>query len=325
MLELTRGCKSATKMHRRNFLAAAGVAWASGWIARTVRAAGSSTAGLFDFHVHLTQPWHGDEAVTAAGLMRWMDAHEIERAAVLPLVSPESFWYPVATEFVLGETKPHRDRLVPFCSIDPRTLATHLPAKADVVAMLSRYRDAGARGFGEHKPRLAIDDPLSMRLYEACGEVGLPVLFHLDNQANMDEPGLPGLAKALEAFPETTFVGHGKGWWASIAGGVTKADLHVGYPKGPVVIGGAIDALMDKFPNLYGDLSSSGAHAMLRDREFGGQFLARRADRLVFGTDYYDTAITDYPHFTLFDEFNLSADAAEKISRLNAERILAPA
>jgi len=278
----------------------------------------------FDCHVHLTQPWYGDQrgVVTVDHLLHWMDAHSIARAAVLPLVSPESFSYPVSTDFVLRQTRPHRDRLVPFCAIDPRTLATHLPTRKDVVDVLSRYRDAGARGFGEHKPMLPIDDPLCMRLYEACGEVKLPLLFHLDNFANMDAPGLPGLAKALAAFPDLVFIGHGKGWWASIAGGITQADLQVGYPRGPVAPGGAIERLMDAHANLYGDLSSSGANAVLRDPKFGQQFLLRWADRLLFGTDYYDPATQkEFAQFDLFGKFELPADAVEAISHKNAQRL----
>jgi predicted TIM-barrel fold metal-dependent hydrolase len=252
-----------------------------------------------------------------------MDAHGIAKAVVLPLVSPESFWYPVSTEFVLRETRPHRDRLIPFCAIDPRTLITHLPTKREVVDILTRYRDDGARGFGEHKPMLSIDDPLCMRLYEACSEVKLPLLFHLDNFANMDAPGLPGLAKALAAYPELIFIGHGKGWWSSIAGGITQADLQVGYPRGPVAPGGAIDRLMSAHQNLYGDLSSSGAHAVLRDPKFGREFLLRRADRLLFGTDYYDPATQkDFAQFNLIEEFDLPAEAINAISHGNAERLL---
>ncbi|MGI9325898.1 MAG: amidohydrolase family protein [Pseudomonadales bacterium] len=277
-----------------------------------------------DIHVHLAQRWYGDKhgPVTAAHLLRWMDAHKITQAAVLPLVSPEAFWYPVTTEFVLRETASYRDRLIPFCAIDPRALATHLTEKQHVVDMLQRYRDAGARGFGEHKPQLAIDDPLNMRLYEACSEVRLPVLFHLDNKANMDRPGLPGLAKALNSFPDLPFIGHGKGWWASISGGLSQADLHVGYPKGPVQPQGAIDTLMEQFPNLYGDLSSSGAHAVLRDRKFGKEFLIRRTDRLLFGTDYYDLTQGEFLQFDLFEEFQLPADIKRKISRENSKRLL---
>lgn len=314
--------KHPTKLCRRKFIAsslAAGVG-----LARPARASGSAGSGLIDVHVHLAQQWYGEKygPLTATQILHWMDAHSIDKAAVLPLVSPEAFWYPITTDYVLRETASHRDRLIPFCAIDPRALSTHLTEKQQVVDMLRRYRDAGARGFGEHKPQLPIDDSLNMRLYEACNEVQLPVLFHLDNKANMDQPGLPGLAKALQAFPELPFIGHGKGWWASIAGGLAQADLHVGYPKGPVQPGGAIDTLMKKHSNLYGDLSSSGAHAIMRDREFGQAFLLRRADRLLFGTDYYDLTQRDFLQFELFDSFELPNDVLRKIKRENATRIL---
>lgn len=278
----------------------------------------------FDIHVHLTQEWFGRQKgpVTADVLLHWMDAHDVEQAAVLPLVSPEAFWYPITTEYVLRECREHADRLVPFCAVDPRTLATHLPENKQVIDLLRRYVEAGARGFGEHKPRLAIDDPLCMRLYAACAEVGLPVLFHLDNQANMDKPGLPGLERALAANPKLTMIGHGKGWWASIAGGLAQEDLHVGYPPGRVAPGGAVDALMEKYPNLYGDLSSSGAHAVLRDPEFGLAFLNRRADRLLFGTDFYDLEQNDFQQFELFTRLKVSEEIRERISRGNAHRLL---
>ena len=250
-----------------------------------------------------------------------MDARHIAQAVVLPLVSPEAFWYPVTTEFVLSETRKFRDRLIPFCAIDPRTLETHLSVR-QAIDMLHRFREAGARGFGEHKPKLPIDDPLNMQLYEACNEVRLPVLFHLDNFANMDRPGLPGLEKVLAAFPDLVLIGHGKGWWASIAGGLKQADLQVGYPRGRVAPGGAVDRLMEKYPNLYGDLSSSGAHAMLRDQEFGANFMQRWSDRLLFGTDYYDLTQKEFPHFRLLAEFGLPKDVERNIARGNAERLL---
>jgi len=282
------------------------------------------TENYLDFHVHLAQEWFGSDhgPLTARHLLRWMDNHDISQAVVLPLVSPESFWYPVTTEYVLKQTDAYRDRLIPFCAIDPRALSTHLTDNRQVVDMLRRYRDAGARGFGEHKPKLSIDDPLNMKLYEACAEVKLPVLFHLDNYANMDRPGLPGLARVLSSLPELIMIGHGKGWWASISGGLNQADLQVGYPKGPVAPGGAIDQLMDEFPNLYADLSSSGAHAILRDREFGAAFLNRRAERLLFGTDYYDLTQIEFPHFHLLDQFDLPRQTTEKIARGNAVQLL---
>lgn len=151
-------------------------------VAPALAAPGGKDEPLLDCHVHLTHGWYGQELepITVPHLLHWMDAHGIAQAVVLPLVSPEAFWYPVTTEFVLAETAPHRDRLIPFCAVDPRTLATHLTQQREMIDLLRRYMDAGAKGLGEHKPRLAIDDPLSMRLYEACGQLGLPVLFHTD-------------------------------------------------------------------------------------------------------------------------------------------------
>lgn len=272
-----------------------------------------------DMHTHLGQTWNSTEVLTANDLLRWMDASDVAQAIVLPLVSPESSSYPLTTDFVLAETQGHRDRLIPFCSIDPRT--SYQNGMKGLVAMLEKYAEAGAKGFGEHKPGIPIDDSRNMALYAACGEVGLPVLFHLDNQRNTDVPGLPGLAKALEENPKTHFIGHGPGWWASISGGLDQNGLH-SYPKGKVNPGGAIDALMEKYPNIHGDLSAgSGANAISRDPEFGREFLIRRADRLMFGTDFL-TPGQDIPQLDLFGSIDLPEDVQAKVFRENARHLL---
>lgn len=274
----------------------------------------------FDFHTHFGRLTNYYPPLSVEALLRWMDAHDVGRAAVLPLVSPESTTFALTPEMVLAETKPHRDRLVPFCSFDPRT--DYGGGERGLLGILSRYVEAGAKGFGEHKCGVAIDDPRNMKLYAACAELKLPVLVHLDNRCNMDRPGLPGLAKALAAFPTVNFIGHAFGWWASIDGGATQEDFGRGPRTTPVAKGGAIDALMDKFPNLYGDLSaSSGAAAIRRDMAFGREFLIRRADRLVFGTDFHFPE-QKIPQFDLYDELKLPADVEAKIFRDNARRLL---
>ena len=97
------------------------------------------------------------------------------RGPKAPLISPEAWFYPITTEFVLEQTKPFRDRLIPFCIIDPRTHV--FGGRKHFVDLLRRYQDSGARGFGEHKWGGAIDDPRNIELIQACGEVELPVLF----------------------------------------------------------------------------------------------------------------------------------------------------
>ena len=272
-----------------------------------------------DVHTHLGQTWNSTETLTADALLRWMDVNEISQAVVLPLVSPESSSYLLTTDFVLAETKPHRDRLIPFCSIDPRT--SYRGGLRGLADMLKKYVDQGAKGFGEHKPGVKIDDPRNMTIYAACGELALPLLFHLDNERNLDSPGLPGLESAIRQHPNTQFIGHGPGWWASISGNITAADL-ARYPEGSVAPGGAIDALMDKYPNIHGDLSAgSGSQAIERDIEFGRAFLARRADRLMFGTDFLSPG-QNVPQLTLFRKLQLPGDVQAKIFRDNARKLL---
>lgn len=273
-----------------------------------------------DMHTHLGQTWNTTEPLSAEVLLRWMDAHDIAQAVVLPLTSPESSSFLLTSDFVLTETKPFRDRLIPFCSIDPRT--SYSGGVKGLVAILKRWIDLGAKGFGEHKPGVNFDDPRNMIIYAACNELKLPLLFHIDNLRNMDKPGLPGLEKAIRENPNVNFIGHGPGWWASISGGITEAELG-GYPKGQVNPGGAIDTLMEKYPNIYADLSAgSGAGAISRDLEFGREFLIRRQDRVCFGTDFLSPG-QGVPQFDLFEQqLELPAEVQAKIFRNNARRLL---
>jgi hypothetical protein len=308
-------------INRRTFGRTAGLS-AAGWLAASsslpARAAGKNR--YVDMHTHLGQTWNSTEYLSAEVMLRWMDSTGIEKAVVLPLISPESSSYPLTPDFVLKETREHRDRLIPFCSVDPRT--SYRGGLKGLVDMLNRYKDAGVRGFGEHKPGVAVDDPRNMIIYAACAEAKIPLLFHLDNQRNTDKPGLPGLENAIRQHPGCVFIGHGPGWWASISGGLSQQELG-GYPKGPTAPGGAIDRLMEKYDNIYGDLSAgSGANSISRDLEFGHKFLVRRQDRIMFGTDYLSPG-QEIPQFELFEEkLELPADVAAKIHRDNAQRVL---
>lgn len=273
-----------------------------------------------DIHTHLGRTWNTTDILRAKDLLKWMDENDISQAVVLPLVSPESSSYLLTPDFVLEETKDHRDRLIPFCCIDPRT--SFQGGKQGLTDMLKDYIDRGCKGFGEHKTGIAMDDPRNLLVYETCGEVGLPVLFHTDTIRNVDKPGLPVLESVLKKLPQTTFIAHANGWWASISGDVTEQEQLSSYPKGEVVPGGAIDRIFDECPNIYGDLSAgSGANAIMRDLEFGRDFLIRRADRLLFGTDYL-TPGQDVPQLTLYRQLELPEDVQAKIFRENARGLL---
>jgi uncharacterized protein len=272
-----------------------------------------------DIHTHIGRTWNTYEPLTVDGLLRFMDEHNVAKSVVLPLVSPESSSYLNLTEKALDAAKKHPERLIAFCCIDPRT--SYSGGKKGLRGMIQEYVDQGAKGFGEHKAGLPIDDPRMMALYEVCDDLKLPVLFHMDEQRGMDVPGLPGLERVLKTFPNVPFLGHGPGFWASISGDIQAKDL-AGYPKGPVAPGGALDRLFDAHKNLWGDLSAgSGANAIGRDREFGRSFLIRRADRLLFGTDYLEPN-QKVPQFELLASFTLPDDVRVKIERGNATKML---
>jgi predicted TIM-barrel fold metal-dependent hydrolase len=304
------------------------------FLASCVATAATGTAAgrkhrYIDIHTHVGRYYWGKD-LTVAGLLMLMDRHDIERACVLPLVSPEATIYPQTSDDALGAFKAHPDRIIPFCCIDPRTNSGNPKryGRLDLAAMietLTRFRDLGARGFGEHQVGLPFDHPLMLTVYEACTRVGLPILFHLDDIRGIDTPGLPRLENVLRKFPELPLIGHACGFWASISGDASDEDFRR-YPSGPkpVAAGGALDRLMDKYPNLHGDLSEPGGYwAIQRDRRFGRDFLIRRADRLLFGTDFL-MADQEVPQFALLDSLDLPEDVQVKIYRGNAIRLLRP-
>ena len=207
LFEAAKPASNGIVISRRRFMSRIGIGAACALTFPRAAAAGAQARGasenlftkgtFFDIHGHLAQGWVSRAPLSVASLLKWMDARGIAQAAVLPLISPEGFDYPVTTEYVLTGTKPHRDRLVPFCDIDPRTGLNDQQTRD----LLQKYKDAGARGLGEHKCGIPIDDPRNLDLFRACGEAGLPVLVHIDNLRNMDTPGLPGLAKARRLLP----------------------------------------------------------------------------------------------------------------------------
>ena len=273
-----------------------------------------------DVHTHIGTTWNGNKELTAEGLLLWMDEHDIEKSVLLPLTSPESSSFLLLTEPALKAAKDHPDRFIPFCSVDPRTSLRG--GRKGFLEVIGRYVDMGAKGFGEHKVGLNFDDPLMMQIYDVCEELKIPLLFHMDNERGKDQPGLPRLEHALATYPKLKFIGHGPGWWASISGGLTQEEL-ASYPKGKVRPDGAIDRLMEKYPNIYGDLSAgSGANSISRDAEFGRAFMIRRQNRLMFGTDYLQPGQA-VPQFEVFDGLDLPKEVAGKIFRGNAEKVLA--
>lgn len=316
---------------RRAFLAASAAA-AAAWAVPELRGddggPGRERIRYIDMHTHLGSFHHGYE-LTADLLVRFMDVHGVERACVLPLISPEAAPIPQPVSTALDAYREFPDRIIPFCAVDPRAVTPpgrrdgHVRGVQGLVDILKRYQDAGCRGLGEHKTGLDFDAPQQMYLYEACATVGLPILFHLDDIRNPDTPGLPRLENVLKSFPELPLIGHAAGFWASISGDATLEEFGR-YPPVPLPVteGGALDRLMEAYPNLYGDLSEPGGEkAIARDPAFGREFIIRRADQLVFGTDVLMPE-QGIPQFELLESLDLPDEVRYKIYRGNAIKLL---
>lgn len=316
---------------RRSFLTTSMAASFAGLLPTTCSLAGfeaSQKIKYIDIHTHLGAFYFGQE-LTAELLIKFMDEHDVEKSCVLPLVSPESAPVAQPVTNALDAFKKFPDRIIPFCVVDPRAVTPpgqrtgHVAGVKGIVDILKRYQDAGCRGLGEHKTGLFFDAPQQMFLYEACDTVGFPILFHLDDIRNPDTPGLPRLENVLKAFPKLPLIGHAAGFWASICGDATMDDFgrYPPVPK-PVMPGGALDRLMAKYPNLYGDLSEPGGEkAIARDPEFGRKFIIRNANQLLFGTDVLMPA-QKIPQFELLASLNLPPDVQYKIYRGNAIKLL---
>ncbi|OIB56808.1 amidohydrolase [Natrialba sp. SSL1] len=274
---------------------------------------------LFDAHTHvIPAEARGHDPLFADDLVDWMDTHGVDRAVVLAFDSPEGYPVQAPSWWVLDEVEAYPDRLVPFCSVDPRTLV-YGEDTAD--ELLERYIDRGARGFGELKVGMDIDDERLGTLYERCADHDLPILFHTDRQSLTDEVGLPRLESVLASYPEVDFVAHANGWWSHMAADVEPGDLGR-IPEGAIESRGRVWELLAEYDNIYGDISTLGGwNALTRDESLGQEFLESHHDRLVFGTDYLFPG-QDVPHFDLFARFELDLEAWANIRHRNIERLL---
>ncbi len=216
------------------------------------------------------------------------------------------------------------DHFAWFCNIFPDgTDATY--------QQLKKYKEMGACGVGEFGTLQRFDDPTMDHLFSCCEELGLPLLFHMSpngiNYGVIDEAGLPLLEKALARHPKMAFIGHSQPFWFEIStypADLTPEERNV-YPKGKVTPG-RVPYLLEKYPNLYADLSAdSGGNALIRDEEYALEFLDKFQDKLMFGTDICNTEFI-YPLSSYLDsllhQFKISEEVYTKVCRANAQKLL---
>ena len=200
-----------------------------------------------------------------------------------------------------------------------------------VYERMALYKSQGAIGVGELTTNRRLDDPFLQALFAAAEKLEMPVTIHMSPEVGysygvVDEPGLPLLEDVLKKYPKLKLLGHSQTFWIEMsADAPTEKEARNQWGNGPVIPGGRVPELFEKYPNLYGDLSAnSGSRAIMRDPEFGLAFLERYADRLFFATDMVNKDMV-FPLGAWLDEMvaagRLSRETYEKIIRRNAERI----
>ena len=174
------------------------------------------------------------------------------------------------------------------------------------------------------------DNPDAIALFRFCGEMGLPVTLHFDNYgAQMTGREFPRrswwyggdidtLERVLKLCPETNFLGHAPGFWCHISAddlGSSQA-----YPKGPVVPGGRIEQLLEKYPNLYCDCSAGSClNALKRDPAYTRALMLAHPDKFIYARDYFDNELAQF-----IDTLELPEALLEQFYHGNAERITPP-
>lgn len=279
-----------------------------------------------DLHLHLTLrqiPRLGKMNLASAGnMLAHLDALGIGKGVLMSAGEKRVPFGSNEKNRRICEMYP--ERYAWMCNLDPVHPET-------VHERLARYQAQGAIGVGELSINRPLDDGFLQAVFAACEQLGLPITFHMSPEQGysygvVDRPGLPLLEETLRRYPQLRLLGHSQSFWIEMSGDApTEKEARNSWGSGPVVPGGRVPALFEKYPNLYGDLSAnSGGQAIMRDPEFGLAFLEKYADRLFFATDMVNTD-TVFPLGGWLDEQlqagTLSREAYEKICFGNARRV----
>jgi len=304
---------------------------------------------IIDVHSH---PY----AKTDAEIEQWvktMDEVGVEKTILL------TYSYGSKFDSIYAMYSKYPDRFELWCGID-YTGYENPDFGEKAVAELERCFKKGARGIGELGDKgkglvygdppafgMHIDDPRMDVIIEKAGELGMPINIHvgepqwfyepmdstndglmnaldwrLDNQKNILK--LDDVVKTLEnavaKHPETIF----------IASHLANYNLDLEL----------LGKLLDKYPNLYADISARYAESAPVPR-YTSAFITKYQDRLLYGTDmgfdksmyevtfriletadehFYEIELFNY-HWALYG-LNLSDDVLKKIYYSNAQGLL---
>ncbi len=270
-----------------------------------------------DAHNHLgTWLTTGWAAPSVPALLDLLDA-----CNVAAIVNLDGRWGEELERNLDRYDRAHPGRFATFCQLDWSLLLADRPAER-LVDSLRASHAAGAKGLkvwkdlGLHvrdgRGELVLpDDPRLAPVWEAAGELGMPVTIHTGDPAAFFDPAdernerleellahpdwsfadrsrFPSFERLRDAFealvashPDVAFVG------AHVAG--SAEDLE------------RVGRMLDAYPNLHVDLAARIAELGRRPRA-ARALLERHADRVLFGTDVFPPDAAEYEiHFRFLE------------------------
>jgi len=304
---------------------------------------------IIDMHSH---PY----AKTPEEITQWlrnMDEVGVEKTIILTGATGKEF------DDIYRKYSQHPERFELWCGFD-YTSHDQSEFESRAVRELERCHRAGARGVGELHDKgkglssdkvnpfgMHPDDARMDRLFERCGQLGMPVNIHVADPIwmyeKMDNTN-DGLMNALKwrLDNQPNIVGH--------SGMIDILERTVKKHSATTFIAchfanldydlARLGQVLERHPNLYADISARYAETAPIPR-FGANFYAKYKDRLLYGTDmgfekamyqitfrilesldehFYEIEQFDY-HWSL-NGFGLPDEVLQKVYRTNAEKLL---
>lgn len=279
-----------------------------------------------DVHMHLslkqtTTVLNGEKLASVEDILPIMDKYGIEKGILMSSGEKNVL---MNNEEIRTICKKYPERFAYLAMFD-------LEDFGNLEERILKEMELGAKGVGEFTTNIAFDDPKMLVLLAILEKYKLPLLFHMTPELGnfygvYDELGMPKLEYILRKFPELKVVAHSQPFWYEMTKheSITVEDRNI-YPIGRIEKEGRVQELFRTYPNLYGDLSAnSGGNAIMRDVEYGYQFLEEFKDKLMFGTDLY--CVDQYfPLGDFLDEAlarnKINRETYDKITRENAKSI----
>lgn len=286
---------------------------------------------IIDAHNH--PDWHGHNLDK---FLANMDRYGIEKTWILSWECGKHEYSPHYAQVIPADVLGSKEGPIPFTrclSYKERAPERFVlgycpdPRNPDAAKRLQAAHDIyGAQVCGEFKCRMMYDDPDVILLFRLAGELGMPVTFHLqyDFRKTVSEPWnewwggtIDALERLFQACPDTRFLGHAPGFWMHISGDDLYKTAQYPPDNAPVLPGGRITELLEKYPNLYCDISAgSGCRALKRDPVFARKFLTDYQDRVLYARDYFDNQ-----HQEFLNSLGLPENVLQKIYAFNAEKL----